>query len=204
MGRASDRGRARGHAGDRVRPQRPVFLLVALALALLAAACGGTTSATSPASLTVLPRRAVPYLASSVKPLTARSLAREAGTPSLERDLRAWGFQAGSERYFQGESRRLQVVDSRMLRFGSIIGASAFVRFVTAHSSPYLGSFASVRAFSVDGRRGKLLIAQPCQCHLANPALLGLVPNGAAVHWLEINGPGATRGALVRLMAQVI
>lgn len=181
---------------------------VAVGVAVTLAGCG-TTSPTAAApnastgELTVLPARAVAYLPSSRKVLTAAWLAKESGTPSLGSDLRAWGFQRGAERYFQGESRRLQVVDSRTLRFRSAAGATAFVRFVATHPSPYVGSFARVQGFSVDGRRGKLLIAQPCQCHLANPAFLALVSRGPTVSWLEINGPRATRTALVTLMARV-
>ncbi len=181
-------------------PRRSRPLLAAGALALLAAGCGSAASVARQPALTVLPPRAVAYLPSSTRSVTAAKLAKEAGTQTLQRDLRAWGFRGGSERYFQGESRRLQVVDSRMLRFRAASGAAAFIRFVTTHPTPYVGSFASVRAL---GRAGKLLIAQPCQCHLSNPAYLGLVPTGSAVSWLEINGPGATRAALVRLMAQV-
>lgn len=183
-------------------PWRTRACLAGMAITLLGTGCaGGTPAANSPAS-SVLPARAVAYLPSSLKPLTATRLAREAGAPALRRDLHAWGFQAGAERYFQGESRRLQVVDSRMLRFDSTAGATAFVRFVTQHPSPYLGSFARVHELRVAGRPGKLLIAQPCQCHLANPALLGVVSSGTTVTWLEINGPRATRAALLSLMNQ--
>jgi hypothetical protein len=177
-------------------------LLATVAVALGVTGCGTAAAGGSGSAPSVLPARAVAYLPSSLKPLTVRGLTREAGAPTLAHDLRLWGFRAGFERYFQGESRRLQVVDSRMLRFSSTTGAAAFVRFVAGHPSPYLGSFAGVRALDVDGRHGKLLIAQPCQCHLANPALLGIVASGTTVSWLEINGPRATRSVLVSLMAR--
>ena len=60
----------------------------------------------------------------------AASLAREAGSPSLSRELSDWGFLAGADRYFQGESHQLQVVDSRTFRFKSAAGAASFVAFV--------------------------------------------------------------------------
>ena len=188
-----------------MRLRRLTALTALTAVGLASGGCGAAAPR-RPAhttTLPVLPARAVAYLPSALKPLTAARLAREAGMHSLKRDLSAWGFRAGTERYFQGESRRLQVVDSRTLRFRSAAGAAAFVRFVARNPTPYLGSFAGVRALTINGRPGKLLIAQPCQCHLANPALLGVIASGASVSWLEINGPRATRGALVRLMAQV-
>jgi hypothetical protein len=148
-----------------------------------------------------LPAAAVPYLPSKQKPLTASLLAREAQVPSLYQSLREWGFAGAADRYFQGESRRLQVVDSRTLRFRAPWGASAFVAFIRTHVDPYLGSFANVRDFARGGRAGILAAAQPCQCHLSNPAFLAVVARGSEVTWLEINGPGATRRGLVTLMA---
>ena len=73
--------------------------------------------------------------------------------------------------------------------------------FVRAHASAYLGSFPLVHRFASRGRRGIIAIAQECQCHLANPAYLGVVSRGPTVTWLEINGPGATPGRLAALIA---
>lgn len=157
-----------------------------LALALLAAACG---SASAPPTLAA---SAVPYLPSSARALTLAGLAREAGDPGLSARLKAWGYRAGEQRYFQGESRRLQVVDSRTFRFGSAAGAGAFVTFARAHVNVFLGSFPTLRPLAADGRRGFLATGQPCQCHLANPAFLAVLARGATVTWLEINGPRAT------------
>jgi hypothetical protein len=119
----------------------------------------------------------------------------------LADELSTWGFVSGSERYFQGESRDLQVVDSRTIQFDGARGASEFVRFVRAHASVYLGSFPLVRGFASRGRSGIVAIAQQCLCHLANPAYLGVVSRGGTVTWVEINGPGATRGRLDSLIA---
>jgi hypothetical protein len=170
----------------------------AVVAALVIAGCGGGSRATPPSTL---PAAAVPYLPSSLKPLTAAGLAREARAPGLSRNLSDWGYLAGSDRYFQGESRQLQVVDSRTLRFKSARGASAFVEFVREHAGAYLGSFPRVRGFASEGRRGILAVAQQCQCHLANPAYLGVVSRGPTVTWLEINGPGATPRRLSALLA---
>jgi hypothetical protein len=176
-------------------------------LAAFASACASSGSPGSPASaprtvsLRTLSPHAVPYLPSKVHTVTGATLAKEAGTPALRRRLRRWGFVAGSDRYFQGESRQLQVVDSRALRFKRASGASNFVAFVRLHASAYLGAYPGLRGFSSRGRTGILATAQPCACHLANPAFLGVVARGGTVTWLEINGPGASARRLTQLIA---
>ncbi len=182
---------------------RSVGLLGLLALLLACASgCGSSgasaSSATPPATLSP---HAVPYLPSTLHTLTRAELAREAGAPKLRAQLRSWGFQTGADRYFQGESRQLQVVDSRALRFNTMSGASQFVAFIRLHAAVYLGSYPRMRAFSSRGRSGILATAQPCTCHLANPAYLAVVARGGVVTWLEINGPGATAHRLAALIA---
>ncbi len=173
---------------------------LALVAALLCAGCGAATP--SGPAVPTLPASAVSYLPSRVKPLTASFLAREAQAPELRAQLGGWGFVAARQRYFQGESRRLQVVDSRTLRFRDGSGASAFVGFLRAHLVPYLGGFAAVRPLTSAGRAGFLATAQECQCHLANPAYLAAVARGGTVTWLEINGPRASRAVLAALLAR--
>ena len=177
-----------------------VTLSVVAACACGCGSTGGRAAAASPLPPTLAPG-AVPYLPSTLKPLTAVGMAREAGAPRLRRQLSSWGFLDGADRYFQGESHRLQVVDSRALRFRTATGALQFVEFVRRHAAVYLGSFPGLRAFSSRGRGGIIATAQQCQCHLANPAFLAVVVRGGAVTWLEINGPGATSAGLAQLIA---
>jgi hypothetical protein len=184
-------------------------LAIALAGAALAAGgCGARSVSQPPANAgtsvdtpSTLPAGAVPYLPSSVKTLSARVLAREAAAPALVSELGSWGYVTGADRYFQGESRDLQLVDSRTLRFRASMGASAFVEFVRGHAAAYLGSVAAIKRFASRGRSGIIVIAQPCQCHLSNPAFLGVVSRGSTVTWLEINGPAATPRRLAKLIA---
>lgn len=173
-------------------------LLLGVAAVLIATAAGGCGSSARSASGTpaTLPASAVPYLPSVHKPLRAGLLAREDEAPGLAGKLDAWGFQAGAERYFQGESHRLQVVDSRTLRFHDASGAAAYVGFMRSHLGPYLGTFPKLRSI----RGGIVATGQECQCHLANPALLAMITRGRIVTWLEINGPGATQRRLVELI----
>lgn len=163
-------------------------------VALVLAGCGSSSGSTVVPP--TLPPAAVPYLTSVHKPLTAAFLAREAQAPGLVRLLDGWGFEAAADRYFQGESRRLQVVDSRTLQFRGASGAAAYVDFMRLHLDPYLGSYPKVKPFG----SGIMATAQECQCHLANPAYLAVVARGREVTWLEINGPGATRGQLTALV----
>ena len=178
----------------------------ALAVALVLGGCGaaapsggGHVAAAPPATL---PARAVSYLPSTLKPLRSELLAREAGAPGLRQKLGVWGFVVGADRYFQGESHRLQLVDSRTLRFRTAAGADSYVTFTRGHLGSYLGSLPRIRRFETLERTGFLAVGQPCACHLANPAFLGVVSQGPTVTWLEINGPGATPRALASLIAR--
>jgi hypothetical protein len=174
--------------------------IVAVGSALVALACG--SSSTRVGGIDTLPAHAVPGLPSTRTMLTPAFLARETQAAPLRAQLQTWGFIAGARRYFQGESRMLQLVDSRTLRFRGGPGATAFVDFLRTHLNSYLGSFASTRGFISQGRSGFLAVAQECQCHLANPTYLAAVSAGGTVTWLEINGPGATRGRLAALLAR--
>ena len=174
--------------------------LICAALALALAGCGATSRVAPPPTLSP---QTLPYLPSSTKSVSAVGLAREAEAPVLAQRLSAWGYLAGADRVFQGESRQLQFVDSRAFRFRTAAGAGRFVTFVGAHAAAYLGSFPLARPFRSRGRSGVLVTAQPCQCHMANPAYLGVVSRGSIVTWLEINGPAATPGRLAALIATV-
>ncbi len=189
----------------------PAALGVVLALAM--AGCGSSTasrpasspvpaSSRSDAPAPTLPAEAVAYLPSRRKALDGAFLAREAQAPGLAASLARWGFYAGEDRYFQGESRKLQLVDSRTLRFRTGSGATAYVDFMRGHLNAYVGSYPQVRRFSSNGRAGFLATGQECQCHLANPAFLAAVAGPGTVTWLEINGPGATRRTLRSLIAR--
>jgi hypothetical protein len=171
--------------------------VLAVGAALILAGCGSPTP-----SVATLPARAVPGLPSTRTTLSPGFLARETQAPPLRGQLRTWGFIAGARRYFQGESRVLQLVDSRTLRFRRASGATAFVSFLRTHLDAYVGSFARTHGYTSRGRSGFLAVGQECQCHLANPTYLAAVSARGTVTWLEINGPGATRRRLAALLAR--
>jgi hypothetical protein len=185
--------------------RRGPALAVLLAGGLLAGGCGGEDEAARPAGAVrppTLPAAAVPYLDSTERALTPAQLGRETRVPALAKRLAGWGFAGGAGRSFQGQSKRLQVVESRTLRFRSAGGASAFLALVRSQPGSFLPGAETPRPFRSRGRRGIVVKAAPCSCHMASPAYLGMLASGPTVSWLEINGPRATVGALRRLAAQ--
>jgi hypothetical protein len=185
----------------RFRPVRHTAALLLGAFALGAAACG-SAGQSAPAAPPVLSASAVAYLPSTERSLTASDLAREIRRPSLAAALSKWGFTAGAERSFQGESRRLTVVDSRTLDFRTASGARSFVGFVHGHVAAYLGVYPTVRRSAAGGRSGWMFRAQSCACPGATALWLGVTSAGRRVTWLEINGPAATAGKLAALEAR--
>jgi hypothetical protein len=156
-----------------------------------------------PAPPPVLAARAVAYLPSHASALTAHDLAADAAVNSLPARLAQLGFVVGGQRTFQGPSKaRLQLVISRSLRFSSAAGARGFVRFVGRYAGQYVGEVPTVTPLASNGRRGELIVAPLCACHMAQPALLAVVSSGPTVTWLEINGPGATPNLLASLLRQ--
>src|SRR4051794_14815864 len=100
------------------RPERrsPRLRATALLVLAVAAGCGGRAPAQQEPQPT-LRAAAIPYLPSSVRELSADDVAPPLTLAALGRDLTRWGFRAGSERTFQGQSQRLRIVVSRTLRF---------------------------------------------------------------------------------------
>jgi len=176
---------------------------LAVGVALVLAGCGDDDErAAAPPPPATLPADAVPYLESEERPLTAAIVAREAGKPELAARLEDWGYDRGASRYFQGQSRRLQVVDSRTHRFRSAEGAESFLRLVRANPEPFFPGAGKVRDFSSRGRQGIVVEGAPCACHLATPAFSAVVRDGNTVSSLEINGARASLKVLRRLAAE--
>jgi hypothetical protein len=174
-------------AERRSRHLRPLALTLALAAA---AGCGGAQAATTQPQPT-LPARAIPYLPSTVRDLSADDVAPPRTLAGLGRDLERWGFRAASERTFQGQSQRLRVVVSRTLEFDGASGARSYVDWVHRHAQAVLGSDAGQQPLRSRGRRGWLVQLAACACHMATPAMVGFVAGGTRVSWLEVNGPTA-------------
>jgi len=174
-------------------------------VALLAApgcgqAAGQPGPAVSTAALPVLARSAVPGIPSATIRLTAAELAKDAVIAGLAAKISSWGYLAGRQRTFQGESRHLTLVVSRALLFRNAVGARRYTDFVRAHQAAFFGIAAQAKRLPGRGLSGWVFIPPLCACHLANPALIGVLNTGARVIWLEINGPAATRPLLVRLL----
>jgi hypothetical protein len=181
---------------------------LSLLLALLAAAgCGQAGTQQGPviskAALPVLATSAVPGISSVTTRLTTADLAKDAAIRGLATKIASWGYLGGRQRTFQGESHHLTLVISRALIFRDATGAQHYAAFVREHQAAFFGT--SVQAQRLPGRSvsGWLFIPPLCACHLANPALIGVLDAGSRVLWLEINGPTATPALLTRLLNSV-
>ena len=186
-------------------PRHICAAAVVAVVAIAGAACGGAPAApaTHPAPRPpVLAGSAVPYLPSRVAGLTAADLLKDGRQPGLMDDLKRWGFRAGAQRTFQGESHRLQLVVARTLEFASAGGARSYVDYVRSHASDTLGSSPVIVPLTSHRRSGWLITPAACACHLAQPALVGVVSGGPRVTWLEVNGPDASLRVLRGLLDQ--
>ena len=179
-----------------------------LLLALLAASgCGQPGNQHSPvissASLPVLATSAVPGIPSATTRLTTAELAKDAAIRGLAGKIASWGYLGGRQRTFQGESHHLTLVISRALMFRDAVGAQHYAAFVHEHQAAFFGTSVQARRLPGRGLSGWLFTPPLCACHLANPALIGVLNAGSRVLWLEINGPTATPALLTRLLYSV-
>lgn len=185
--------------------RRRALLGAPLAL-LLTCACGASATYATPtpmpslAEMQVLASSEVPGVPSVTRVLSVDALAKDASIPGLAAKLTSMGYLDGRERVFQGNSRHLTLVISRSLIFKDEIGARSFVTFVQANSGAFFGDFAGQHPLVAQGRSGWLFTLAPCACHLANPAIIGVLDAGSSVVWLGINGPDATPELLVNLL----
>jgi hypothetical protein len=170
----------------------------------ITAACGSAPAAAAPSppltAMQVLSTGELPGMLSVTRVLTVDELAGDASISGLAAKVRSWGYLDGRERVFQGQSRHLTLVISRSLIFGDAAGASAYVAFVKANSSAFFGDGDGVQPLDSEGRSGWTFSPPACACHMANPAVVGVVQSGAGVIWLEINGPDATSSLLASLL----
>ncbi len=184
-----------------------VALWGALLVLLTAAGCGRAGSqpgaAVPDAALPVLAVAAVPGIHPITARLTAADLAKDAVIPGLAAKIASWGYLGGRQRTFQGESHRLTLVVSRALMFRDAVGAQRYAAFVREHRAAFFGAAVQTRRLAGHGLSGWLYTPPPCACHLANPALIGVLTAGPRVIWLEINGPAATPALLMRLLGTI-
>jgi hypothetical protein len=148
----------------------------------------------------VLAASSVPGVPSVTTVLTEDDLAKDASIPDLASQIANWGYVDGRQRTFQGQSRHLSLVVSRALVFQHPTGAASFVAFVRKNSGAYFGDATQVQALRADGRSGWMFTPAPCACHMANPAMIGVLEMGPQVIWLQINGPDASPALLLRLL----
>ena len=174
---------------------------------LAASGCGRAASqhgaVVSTAALPVLAASAVPGIPPVTVRLTPADLGKDAVIAGLAAKISSWGYLAGRQRTFQGESHHLTLVVSRALLFRNSAGARHYAAFVRDHRAAFFGVGVLAQHLSGSGSSGWLFAPPLCACHLANPALIGVLNAGTRVIWLEINGPTATRALLVRLLGDI-
>jgi hypothetical protein len=181
------------------------FAALAAALALLGiVGCGSQGSQSRPtvpnATLPVLATSAVPGIPSVTTRLTTAVLGKDATIPALAAKITSWGYLGGRQRSFQGESHYLTLVVSRALMFRDAAGAERYATFVRGHGASFFGGPVETERLTGQGLSGWLFNPPLCACHMANPALIGVLNAGPRIIWLEINGPAATPALLVRLL----
>ena len=172
-----------------------------LAIAVCVTGCG-SAAAPAPAVTGVLPVRAIGGLPSRTQPLTAIDVQKNSSLHTLAARLGRWGYRGGWQRTFQGESRRLTLVVSRSLMFGTRAGAAAFVSYLESHLDSFY-PFAVSHPLSANGQSGWLIKPPMCACHMAEPFYVGVTVTGREVRWLEINGPRASIPLLRSLLADM-
>jgi hypothetical protein len=190
--------------------------LAALGAAVAIAGCApaaspqGSLSPRPTASVTfqqaqapVLASSAIGWLPAQTRALTPHLLAEDATIKGLQHTITGMGFIGGRERIFQGNSKRLTFVDSRALVFKTSAGAAQYLAYVHAHSADFFGLYPSVSGLVSGSAAGWMFEPQPCACHAANPAVVGIAQRGSVLLWLEINGPAATASALRALLSQL-
>jgi hypothetical protein len=185
---------------------RIAWLILLLAL-LAAAGCGQPGAQPSPVisttALPVLATSAVPGISSVTTRLTPADLAKDAAIRGLAAKIASWGYLGGRQRTFQGESHHLTLVISSALIFRDATGAQHYAAFVHEHQAAFFGASVQARRLPGRGVSGWMFVPPLCACHLANPALIGVLTAGTRVLWLEINGPTATPALLMRLLGTV-
>jgi hypothetical protein len=174
-----------------------------LAAAAIGLAGCGSHAAPHPVPIGgVLAPDAIAGLPQVTKPLTAVDVQKDSSRPDLAARLRRWGYRGGWQRTFQGESRKLTLVVSRSLTFGTGTGAAAFVTYLRQHINAFY-PFAISKPLAVSGQAGWLIKPPLCACHMAQPVYVGVTRAGRQVRWLEINGPRATGALLTSLLSSV-
>ena len=167
-----------------------------LAGVVLLAACGGSQAEPLP----LLPPSAAPELESTTEDVTLRDLFADFGAIQDTFEARIRGFLRGRERVFQGESHKFDRVVSRTLEFEDAEGARDYVSLYGAHVVDAFGTGTTKGAIRSRGRTGYLVDAASCACHRAEPTLAAVLARGTRVTYLEVNGGGATREALLALL----
>ena len=175
--------------------------LLLVALATLAAGCGGDRSVSLPAPLET---SALPGLTARDRDLPAGVLAADAFAPDeLRVLLEDGGYAGGREREFTGHTDTFDHVLARTLRFDRPAGAAAYLDWVAAHTFELVGR-TRPRAPLALGPGSLLFELEPCgTCKKQLPTLVVVWRRDGAVGYVLASGRKVDRGTVGPLAGAV-
>jgi len=139
-----------------------------------------------------VPADALPGKAGVVVQLDATFIAEEAtDAGELEALLEEAGFAGGTQRVFsQSEGTRPQRSLARILVFGDIAGARAYMGWLEGHLDEVIGAAELLEPPDVPGAAFFALSRPECLCPKATSVYLAAWTRGSTVLTLEVGGKG--------------
>ncbi|MEO5633738.1 hypothetical protein [Gaiella sp.] len=180
-----------------------LLLVPALAVAAVAAGCGGTESEPAPRVLPPLAHEALPELTARDRALPARELAQDALAPSdLAALLAAAGYLGGAEREFSGHTDTFDHVVARTLTFADVAGANAYLDWIAGHTGDFVGPSRPLVPIALGAERAQLFELDSCPtCKKQLPTWFAAWRRGTTVSYLLTAGRNVDRrsfGSLAR------
>ena len=176
-------------------------LLLALAVVLGTAACGGDEG--PPPAPETLGAAALPGLDSRARTLATADVAFDALEPaSIEELLAEAGYETGSEREFSGKTKTFDHVVARTLVFESADGALAYLGWLRGHGDDVLGRSIPAK-IAAPGESGVVFELERCgTCKKELPTFLAGWQRGETVLTLLAAGSGASPARFTALVRE--
>lgn len=176
-------------------------LLLVLAVAVGAAACGGDDG--PPPAPETLGAAALPELDSTARTLATADLAFDALEPAaLENLLAEAGYETGSEREFSGKTKTFDHVVARTLVFESPEGALAYLGWLRGHGDDVLGKAIPAK-IAPPGEAAVAFELERCgTCKKELPTFLAGWQRGETVLTLLAAGSGANPARFTALVRE--
>jgi hypothetical protein len=180
-----------------------VRYLLPVALAVLAAGCGGSGTA-APDLPAPLEASLLPQLSARDRDLPVGALAADAYAPEeLASLLREGGYLGGRERELSGHTETYDHVVARTLRFSHPTGAARYVDWVAAHTLDLVGRTRPLEPLPA-GEDARLFELEPCAtCKKQLPTLLAVWRRAGSVGYVLASGRDVDRATLAPLAGAV-